>query len=328
MLDNIPTADDVLLARKRLDGIAIVTPLLRSDELDRRTQGKIFVKFESLQHTGAFKFRGAFNALSQLERDKFPGGVVAYSTGNHGQAIAAVGKMLGIETKIVMPFDAPAVKIAKARKQGAEVILYDRHKETRESIAAIIAERSPVAIIPPGDHPQIIAGQGTVAVEALSQIGNSNIDVVMVPCGGGGLSAGTCLGVEASKSKAEVWAAEPSDFDDTMRSLLSGNRETNRALTGSICDALLAPTPAELPFIINKSRLSSVVTATDEEVLAAMRFAYEEFRIVVEPGGAVALAALLSDPSGAKDRTVIVVASGGNVDNGVFMRALSSPITS
>ncbi len=325
MFDNIPTANDVLLARLRLDGISIVTPLLRSDELDRRTLGRIFVKFESLQHTGAFKFRGAFNALSQIEREKFPGGVVAYSTGNHGQAIATVGNMLGIETKIVMPFDAPAVKIAKARKQGAQVILYDRQKETRESIAARIAENAPVAIIPPGDHPLIIAGQGTVAVEALSQIGDRDVDIVMVPCGGGGLSAGTCLGVEASKSKAEVWAAEPSDFDDTMRSMLSGNRESNKALTGSICDALLAPTPAELPFMINKRRVSNVVTATDEEVLAAMRFAYEEFRIVVEPGGAVALAALLADPSNAKGRTIIVVASGGNVDNEVFMRALSLP---
>ncbi len=325
MFDTIPTADDVLMARQRLNGISIVTPLLRSDELDRRTNGKIFVKFESLQLTGAFKFRGAFNALSRLERDKFPGGVVAYSTGNHGQAIATVGNMLGIETKIVMPFDAPAVKIAKARKQGADVILYDRHKETRESIAARIAEKAPVAIIPPGDHPLIIAGQGTVALEALTQIGDWDVDAIMVPCGGGGLSAGTCLGVEASKSKAEVWAAEPTDFDDTMRSMLSGKRETNKALTGSICDALLAPTPAELPFMINKKRLSNVVTATDEEVLSAMRFAYEEFRIIVEPGGAVALAALLADPSNAKGRTIIVVASGGNVDNEVFMRALSLP---
>jgi threonine dehydratase len=317
-----PEAADVLDAHERLDGIALRTPLLRSDELDARAGGKVFVKCESLQRSGAFKFRGAYNCLSRLDRRSCPGGVVAYSTGNHGQAVAIVGRMLGIPATIVMPHDAPAVKIAKARAQGANVVLYDRHTERREEIAARIAHSNPAAIIPPGDDPFVIAGQGTAAGEALRALSGTHVDVVLVPCGGGGLAAGTCLAVEAFRSKAEVWAAEPLSFDDTRRSLASRQRERNPRLEGSICDALLAPTPAELPFAINRERLSGVLVADDVQVLEAMRFAYEELRVVVEPGGAVGLAALLADPGGLHGRTAVVVASGGNVDTALFMRAL------
>jgi threonine dehydratase len=319
-----PEAADVLDAHERLDGIAIRTPLLRSDELDARAGGKVFVKCESLQRSGAFKFRGAYNCLSRLDRQAYPGGVVAYSTGNHGQAVATVGRMLGLPTTIVMPYDAPSVKIAKARAQGALVVLYDRHTERREEIAARIASSNPVAIIPPGDNPFVIAGQGTAAGEALEALSGTRVDVVLVPCGGGGLAAGTCLAVEAFHSKAEVWAAEPLSFDDTRRSLASGQREKNAWLDGSICDALLAPTPAELPFAINRERLSRVLVADDAQILGAMRFAYEELRVVVEPGGAVGLAALLADPQALHGRTAVVIASGGNVDTALFMRALQS----
>jgi threonine dehydratase len=319
-----PEPGDVLDAHERLDGIALRTPLLRSDELDARAGGKVFVKCESLQRSGAFKFRGAYNCLSRLDHEAYPGGVVAYSTGNHGQAVATVGRMLRIPTTIVMPYDAPSVKIAKARAQGAEVVLYDRHKESREEIAAGLASVNPVAIIPPGDDPFVIAGQGTAAGEALQTLSGINVDIVLVPCGGGGLAAGSCLAVEAFQSKAEVWAAEPLLFDDTRRSLASGQREKNLRLDGSICDALLAPTPAELPFSINRGRLSRVLVADDAQVLDAMRFAYEEFRVVVEPGGAVGLAALFADPGVLRGRTAVVVASGGNVDTGLFMRALQS----
>lgn len=324
MKSRRPEAVDVLDAQERLDGIAIRTPLLRSDELDARAGGRVFVKCESLQRSGAFKFRGAYNCLSRLDRRAYPGGVVAYSTGNHGQAVATVGRMLGVPTTIVMPHDAPSVKIAKARAQGAQVVLYDRHTERRENIAARIAVNNPVAIVPPGDNPFVIAGQGTAAGEALQALSGTNVDVVLVPCGGGGLAAGTCLAVEACRSKAEVWAVEPADFDDTRRSLASGLREKNPRLDGSICDALLAPTPAKLPFSINRERLSRVVAADDVAVLEAIRFAYEELRIVVEPGGAVGLAALLADPDALRGRTAVVVASGGNVDAAVFMRALAS----
>ncbi|WP_198513197.1 pyridoxal-phosphate dependent enzyme, partial [Brucella pituitosa] len=210
-----PTYDDILDARRTLDGVAVRTPLLRSEKLDQLTGAKVFIKCENLQRTGAFKFRGAFNCLSRLDRSAYPGGVVAYSTGNHGQAIATVGRMLGIPATIVMPSDAPAIKINKARENGADVVLYDRQTQSREQIAAEIAEKSPVAIIPPGDNPFIIAGQGTVAAEALEQAGDVAIDAIMVPCGGGGLSAGICLAVRASHSRAEVWAVEPKDFDDT-----------------------------------------------------------------------------------------------------------------
>ncbi|MBR1267760.1 threonine/serine dehydratase [Bradyrhizobium sp. AUGA SZCCT0222] len=319
-----PEPADVLDAHERLEGIAIRTPLLRSDELDARVGGKVFFKCENLQRSGAFKFRGAYNCLSRLDRQAYPGGVVAYSTGNHGQAVATVGRMLGIPSTIVMPYDAPSVKIAKARAQGAQVVLYDRRTARREEIAARIADANPVAIIPPGDDPFVIAGQGTVAGEALQALSGANVDVVLVPCGGGGLAAGTCLAVEAFRSKAEVWAAEPLAFDDTKRSLASGQREKNPRLDGSICDALLAPTPAVLPFAINRERLARVLVADDRQVLEAMRFVYEELRVVVEPGGAVGLAALLANPEALRGRSAVVVASGGNVDTGLFMRALQS----
>lgn len=319
-----PEAADVLDAHERLDGIAIRTPLLRSDALDARAGGKVFVKCESLQRSGAFKFRGAYNCLSRLDRQAYPGGVVAYSTGNHGQAVAAVGRMLDMPTTIVMPDDAPSVKIAKARAQGAHVILYDRQTERREDIASCIASEQPVAIVPPGDNPFVIAGQGTAAGEAFQTLAGTEVDVVLVPCGGGGLAAGTCLAAEAFRSKAEIWAAEPVDFDDTRRSLASGQRKKNLRFDGSICDALLAPTPAELPFAINRERLSRVMVADDVAVLGAIRFAYEELRIVVEPGGAVALAGLLAHPDALQGRTAVVIASGGNVDAAVFMQALAT----
>jgi threonine dehydratase len=322
-MQNLPNPDHVLESRRVLAGVASETPLLRSDELDRLTRARVFLKCENLQRTGAFKFRGAYNCLSRMDKKQFPDGVVAYSTGNHGQAVATVGKMLGIQARIVMPSDAPAVKIAKARRQGAEVILYDRYTETREAIAAKLAENFAVKVVPPGDDPHIIAGQGTAAAEAIEVIGATALDTVLAPCGGGGLAAGTCLAVQAQKSSAQVWAVEPAGFDDTRRSLISGQREKNATLTGSICDALLAPTPAELPFRINKDRLSRVLSATDEEVLAAMHFAYEEFRIVLEPGGAIALAAVLADPKCFSDQSVLVLASGGNVDPATFERALS-----
>ncbi len=317
-----PVASDVIDALRQLEGVAVHTPLLRSDELDARAGGKVFVKCESLQRSGAFKFRGAYNCLSRLDRAAYPGGVVAYSTGNHGRAVATVGRILGIRTTIVMPFDAPAVKIARTRGQGAEVVLYDRQKERREDIAARVAKERSVAVIPPGDDRYVIAGQGTAAAEALQKLAGTDIDLVIVPCGGGGLAAGTCLAVEALYSKAEVWAAEPRDFDDTRRSLMSGVRETNARLDGSICDALLAQTPAELPFAINKERLASVLVADDAEVLDAVRFAYDEFHIVVEPGGAMALAALFANPDALRGRTAVVIASGGNVDPAIFVKAL------
>ena len=284
----------------------------------------MLIKAENLQRTGAFKFRGAFNCLSRLDLRRFPGGVVAYSTGNHGQAVATVARILGMRATIVMPTDAPAVKIAKARQQGARVELYDRRTQSREELAAEIAGRIAAAIIPPGDDKYVVAGQGTAALEALRQAARA-VDTVLVPCGGGGLTAGTCLAVEAAGSRAEILPVEPADFDDTRRSLLAQARTANAAVDGSICDSLLARTPAELPFAVHRSRVGRGLTATDDEVLAAMRAAFGEFRIVLEPGGAVALAAALADPELLRGRTTLIIASGGNVDAGMFARAFERP---
>lgn len=317
-----PNADDVLDAARVLAPVAVRTPLLRSPVLDRLTGGEILLKCENLQRSGAFKFRGAYNRLHRLDRTAHPGGVVAYSTGNHGQAVATVGRMLGIRATIVMPSDAPANKIAKVRENEGEVVLYDRATQSREEIAAQIAARAPVAVVPPGDDRFVIAGQGTAFLEAAEQADGA-VDLVIVPCGGGGLAAGTGLALEAVGSRAELWAAEPEGFDDTRRSLESGRREVNEHLSGSLCDALLAPTPAELPFSFNREKLSLVLTASDDEVLAAIRFAFEHLRLVVEPGGAVALAALLARPEVLRGRRALVMLSGGNVEPEIFRSAIA-----
>lgn len=319
---TIPSPEDVLDAAHVLQSVAVRTPLLRSPALDRLTGGEVLLKCESLQRSGAFKFRGAYNRLHRLDRAAFPGGVVAYSTGNHGQAVATVGRMLDIRATIVMPNDAPANKIAKVRENEGEVVLYDRTRESREEIAAQIAARAPVAVVPPGDDRFVIAGQGTAFLEAADQAGGA-VDLVVVPCGGGGLAAGTGLAMEAVASAAELWAAEPEGFDDTRRSLESGRREVNPRLSGSLCDALLAPTPAELPFALNRHKLARVLTASDEKVLAAIRFAFEHLRLVVEPGGVVALAALLAQPEALRGRRAVVVLSGGNVEPEIFRSALA-----
>lgn len=319
---TIPSPDDVLDAARLLQPVAVCTPLLRSPVLDRLTGGEILLKCENLQRSGAFKFRGAYNRLHRLDRSAFPGGVVAYSTGNHGQAVATVGRMLDIRATIVMPSDAPANKIAKVRENEGQVVLYERGRDSREEIAARIAARMPVAVVPPADDRFVIAGQGTTFIEAAEQA-NGSVDLVFVPCGGGGLAAGTGLAMEAVGSRAELWAAEPEGFDDTRRSLASGKREVNERLSGSLCDALLAPTPAEMPFSFNRRKLSQVLTASDDEVLAAIRFAFEHLRLVVEPGGAVALAALLKRPDALRGRRAIVLLSGGNIEPEIFRRALA-----
>lgn len=316
---------DVLDAGQRLAGIAVRTPLLRSEALDRRLGLRLFVKAESLQHSGAFKFRGAYNCLSRLAPAAHPGGVVAYSTGNHGQAIATIARMLGLKATIVMPADAPRVKIAKAERQGAQVVTYDRATQRREDIAARISRQTGALVVPPGDHPDVIAGQGTAALEALLDMpAGVTADVLAVPCGGGGLAAGTCLAVDAHGGMTAVWAAEPEDFDDTRRSLAAGQRVNNPALTGSICDALLAPTPAELPFSINRQKLAGVLTAPDVRVRQAMGLLFDELRIVAEPGGAMAVAGLLEDPRRFAGRTVVAIVSGGNIDRPAFAQALQA----
>jgi threonine dehydratase len=293
------------------------TPLLRSPRLDEIAGAPVWLKTENLQVTGSFKARGAFNAMLRLSPEQRSRGVVAYSTGNHGQAIAWAARQLGVSAIIVMPVDAPTNKVARATSQGARVVHYDRRYESRETIGMKLLAETGGTLIPPGDHPDVLAAQGTVALEALRDLpadALANLGLFAVPCGGGGLSAGCGLVIDALSPTTRMIAAEPANFDDTVRSLRSGRRETNAPGASSFCDALQAVTPAELPYEINSRFLNGAVSATDEEVAAAVRFALEELHLLVEPGGAVALAALLAGRMSLEGRDGVVVLSGGNID--------------
>jgi threonine dehydratase len=316
----LPTVADVEAAAVRLEGIVRRTPLLESETLNRQLGGRVLLKAESLQHTGAFKFRGAYNTLAQIEA----GAVVAYSSGNHAQGVAAAAARLGRRATIVMPADAPAIKIEATRGFGAEVRLYDRWRESREEIGAEIAARTGAALIRPYDDPRIIAGQGTVGLEMAEQARAAGAvpDAALVPCGGGGLIAGCALALRAAFPEIEVLAVEPEGFDDTVRSLATGTRQTNPEGPRSICDALILPTPGELTFALNRKQLAGGVAVGDDDVLRAMAAAFRELKLVVEPGGAVGLAALLGGRFELHGRTALVVLSGGNVDPGLYTRAL------
>jgi threonine dehydratase len=317
---TLPTVADVEAAAARLEGVARRTPLLESETLNRRLGGRVLFKAECLQHTGAFKFRGAYNTLAQIEA----GDVVAYSSGNHALGVAAAAALLGRRATIVMPADAPAIKIEGTRAYGAEVRLYDRWRESREDIGAEIAARTGAALIKPYDDPRIIAGQGTVGLEIAEQARAAGAvpDAALVPCGGGGLIAGCGLALRAALPAIEVLAVEPEGFDDTARSLASGRRETNPQGARSICDALLLPTPGELTFALNREQLAGGLVVSDDDALRAMAAAFRELKLVVEPGGAVGLAALLGGRFALRGRTMAVVLSGGNVDPALYTQAL------
>ncbi|WP_353859034.1 threonine/serine dehydratase [Azospirillum formosense] len=317
---------DIVEAAARLDGFAVRTPLLENALLNERVGGRVLLKPEVLQRSGSFKFRGAFNRLSQLTPEERRGGVVAWSSGNHAQGVAAAAALLGMPAVIVMPSDAPALKIANTRGYGAEVVLYDRWTESREGIAQAIAAERGAATVPPYDHPQIMAGQGTVGLEIAAQaqaIGAAPDDVI-APCSGGGLMSGVATAVRHTFPDARLWAAEPAGFDDVARSLAAGERVENAAGQRSICDALLTPTPGALTFPVMKDLLSGSLAVTDAEVKAAMAYAFTVLKLVVEPGGAVGLAAVLTGKLPAAGRTVAVVLSGGNVDAATFTDALAS----
>jgi threonine dehydratase len=322
----MPGFSDIEAAARRLNGHAVRTPLLRSAELDRATGATVLVKAECLQRTGSFKFRGAWNFISQLPDEARHGSVVAFSSGNHAQGVAAAAQLRGFPAVIVMPTDAPEIKKANTRSYGAEVQTYDRVGESREEIAKRIAAERGAVLVPPYDHPWIIAGQGTVGLEIAEDAKAQGlpVDDVLVCASGGGLTAGVALALEALSPKTAVYTAEPIAFDDHRRSLASGQRETNEQRAGSICDALLSPQPGELTFSINLPRLRGGVAATDAEVQAAMRFAFEKLKIVVEPGGAVALACLLAGRIDVRGRTAVAVVSGGNVDPAMFAEILTA----
>jgi threonine dehydratase len=321
-----PTFDDVVAASEQLAGMAVKTPLIESSVLNARVGGRVLIKPENLQRMGAFKFRGAYNAISRLSVDQWPGGVAACSSGNHAGGVAEAARLCGMPATIVMPEDAPDIKLARTRAAGAEIVTYNRHKDNREQIAADISSERGACYISPYDHPDIIAGQGTTGLELMRQAEEQGVmpDCLLAPCGGGGLIAGLALAVKHLNPDIEVYAVEPEGFDDHARSLASGERERNEALSGSICDALLAPMPGELTFQVNSQLLSGALTVTDDEVRDAIRFAFNELKLVLEPGGAVALAALLSRHIDVKDRTVALILSGGNIDGEQFAEILAA----
>ena len=324
---SIPTFDDVRSAAERLSGLAVRTPVISSPALDARIGAPVLVKAEPLQRTGSFKFRGAYNALSRLDDAARKRGVVAFSSGNHAQGVAEAASLLGIPSIIVMPSDAPEIKKAGVIARGAELKLYDRETESREAIAEALCADSGRTLIPSFDHPHIIAGQGTCGLEVFEQLAERNVSAGRLVCcvGGGGLISGINLAAEALSPETETFGAEPEGFDDHARSLASGQLESNTRKGGSVCDALLSPAPGKLTFAINKRRLSGVGVISDEEAMMAVRFAFEHLKIVVEPGGAAALAAVLTRKvAPARDGATVVVLTGGNVDPAVFARAISA----
>lgn len=321
---SLPTVDDVRAAAGRIAPYAVRTPLLENPLLNDRLGGRLLVKAESLQMTGSFKFRGAFNAVRQIAA---AGGraVVAYSSGNHAQGVAAAARLCGVQATILMPADAPAIKLANTRAWGAEVVTYVRGQEDREAIAARIAADRQAAMVKPYDDPRIIVGQGTVGLEIVEQATAVGLvpDAVLVCCGGGGLASGTALAIRASWRTVPVYAVEPEGYDDHVRSLAEGRRTGHQATEPTVCDALMSALPGEVTFALNQNLLAGALTVGDDAVLGTMATAFETLKLVMEPGGAVALAAVLAGVHPIRGQTVIAVNSGGNVDPAMFARALA-----
>ncbi|MGN6572626.1 MAG: threonine ammonia-lyase [Pseudolabrys sp.] len=322
----LPTFADVDAAAARIKGVAVRTPLINSPVLDDRVGARVFLKAETLQRTGSFKFRGAYNKCSSIPADKRAAGVVAYSSGNHAQGVAAAAKLLGMRATIVMPADAPKAKRMRTEALGAEVVAYDRNTEDRAAIAMkIVAERG-ATLVPPYDDPLIVAGQGTIGREIVEDLAAQNLkpEIVFIGLSGGGLAAGTALGIKAGAPDAQIYGVEPEGFDDTLRSFKSGKHETNARMSGSICDALMSATPGEVTFPINSKLIGQGFAVSDDEVGRAVRFAFEELKLVVEPGGAVGLAAMLAGKLDIKGRIVCGVLSGGNVDAAMFAKLIGA----
>ena len=319
------SAADIDAAARVLAPFAVRTPLLSSAVLNERAGTRVFLKPEMLQRTGSFKFRGAFNKLSSIPQEARGGGVVAFSSGNHAQGVAAAAQILNMQATIVMPMDAPLSKRERTKAYGAEVVLYDRDREDREAIANGIAAKRGATLVRPYDDPLVVAGQGTVGKEIAEDMAALSLtpDIVVAPASGGGLIAGVATAVKARYPKAILMSGEPDAFDDHARSLRAGKREPHHAEGRTICDALMASIPGELTFAINSRLLAQGITASDAEVGAAVRFAFRELKLVVEPGGAVGLAALLAGRIDARGKNVVIVLSGGNVDADLFAKLIS-----
>ncbi len=324
----LPEFKDIEKAARRIEGFAVVTPVIESPKLNAITGGRVLIKAECLQRTGSFKFRGAWNMISKLDAKKAKGGVVAYSSGNHAQGVAAAAQIKGLPALIVMPADTPLIKQENTRSYGAEVVTYDRATESREAIAARYVKERHAVLVPPFEHADIIAGQGTAGLELAEEAAARGValDAVLVCCSGGGLTAGVALAMEALQPQARVHSVEPAGFDDYARSLSSGAIEKNSRLSGSICDALMSPSPGEMTFAINSRLLGEGLAVSDAEAAAAVRFAFEVLKLVLEPGGAVALAAVLSGKIETQGKAIGVIASGGNCDPDLYARILRREI--
>ncbi|MDB5505069.1 MAG: L-threonine ammonia-lyase [Tardiphaga sp.] len=320
------TPADIDAAASVIAPYAVRTPLLSSPSLDALTGARVFLKPEVLQRTGSFKFRGAFNKLSSIPQATRGGGVVAFSSGNHAQGVAAAAQILGMQATIVMPADSPLSKRERTKGYGAEVVLYDRYTEDREAIAAAIAGPRGATLVKPYDDPFVMAGQGTVGREIAEDMAILGIvpDIVAAPASGGGLIAGIAVAVKARFADTSIIVAEPAGFDDHARSLRAGRREAHDNDSKTLCDALMALMPGELTFAVNQRLLSEAVSATDAEVGRAMAFAFRDLKLVVEPGGAVALASLLSGKFDARGKTVVIVLSGGNVDADMYAKMITA----
>ena len=312
-------------AAARLHGFARRTPLLSSPFLDEIAGRRVFVKPECLQHTGSFKFRGGYSAVSALDPETRARGVIAFSSGNHAQGVALAAKMHGVPAVIIMPDDAPAMKLANTRALGAEVVTYDRAGgESREAIGDALSAERGLTLIRPYDEPQVIAGQGTTGLEIAEQAAEHGVTSgdVLVCCGGGGLTSGIALALEAKAPGLRARPVEPEEFDDVTRSLASGSIQRNARVSGSICDAIITPQPGDITFAIMNRLCGPGIVVSEEDCLRAMAAAFARLKIVIEPGGAVALAAALYHPQAVEGDAVIAVASGGNVDSAMFIKAL------
>nr|WP_314073998.1 threonine/serine dehydratase [uncultured Roseococcus sp.] len=323
---TLPDFDDVRAAAERLKGRIRRTPMLRHRALDAAAGGVVLVKPEPLQVTGSFKFRGATNASLRLGEAARKGGVVTHSSGNHGQAVAAACHALGMPALIAMPQDAPSVKVEATRAWGAEIHFFDRHNTDREALTAELAQKRGATVVPPFDHPDVIAGQGTALLELLedAEAAGLKVDQFAINTGGGGLLAGSALSAKALAPQAKIYAVEPEGWDDYGQSLRAGERVPVDGKGAGLCDSLLSKVPGVMTFAINSPRVADGLSVTPAEVFAAMRFAFTHLKVVVEPGGAVSLAALLAGKLETRDRVTALILSGGNVDAAVFGQAMAA----
>lgn len=313
---------DIKAAAVRIKPHIVTTPLIENRLLNQQLGGRVLIKPECLQHAGAFKYRGAINHILQLEQEQRQAGVFAWSSGNHAQGVAAAAQGQGIKATILMPEDAPKIKVDNTRGYGADVVFYNRYRESREEIGQAMAADMGAVIIAPYDNPKVIAGQGTVGLEILEQA--KNPDMVLMPCGGGGLCAGSAMAIRGQQAELKFYAVEPENFDDTARSLKAGERLSADPSQASICDSIMTPMPGKLTFPINQQFLSGALAVTEREVRAAVKYAWQVLKLVVEPGGAVALAAVLSGKVDVKDKTAVIVLSGGNIDPALFSEIIQA----